>query len=65
MGLAFFTYHRIYGTAWSISVLAKALADGEEMKVPARGEPNGFNARGAESKPEKRIPPKHKNCVDG
>ena len=56
---AFFTYHRIYGTAWSISVLAKALADGEEMKVPARGEPNGFKARGAEPKPEKkRLPPK-------
>ena len=56
---AFFTYHRIYGTAWSISVLAKALADGEEMKIPARGEPNGFKARGAEPKPEKkRLPPK-------
>lgn len=56
---AFFTYHRIYGTAWSISVLAKALADGEEMKVPARGEPNGVDARGAEPKPEKkRLPPK-------
>ena len=56
---AFFTYHRIYGTAWSISVLAKALADGEEMKVPARGEPNGVKARRAEPKPEKkRLPPK-------
>jgi len=56
---AFFTYHRIYGTAWSISVLAKALADGEEMKVPARGGPNGVKARGAEPKSEKkRLPPK-------
>ncbi len=56
---AFFTYHRIYGTAWSISVLAKALADGEEMKVPTRGEPNGVKARRAEPKPEKkRLPPK-------
>ena len=24
---AFFSYHRIYGTAWSASILAKALAD--------------------------------------
>ena len=56
---AFFTYHRIYGTSWSISVLAKALADGEEMKVPARGGPNGVKARGAEPKSEKkRLPPK-------
>lgn len=56
---AFFTYHRIYGTAWSISVLAKALADGEEMKVPARGEPNGSKARGVETLPEKKsLPPK-------
>ena len=51
---AFFSYHRVYGTAWSISVLAKALADGEGRAVPARGEPNGKpkSKRGIPKRPE-------------
>ncbi|OUW44702.1 hypothetical protein CBD41_05275 [bacterium TMED181] len=52
---AFFSYHRVYGTAWSISVLAKALADHENLRVPAKGKPNGFS--GQESEKESREEP--------
>ena len=45
---AFFSYHRVYGTAWSISVLAKALSDQENLKAPAAGRPNGSSAQEAD-----------------
>jgi hypothetical protein len=35
---SFFSYHRIYGTAWSASVLAKALRE-KPLEQPAQPSP--------------------------